>query len=325
VATIVLVCANAATPTAGDLVIQGRLEAAGHTVVRTSDESAEYSGAYDGVFVSDSCSGGTFGSKYDTVAKPAITCEAVSWRLGTYLGGITGTQWTVQDVAGNGGLTGTQSVYSNSQSQQGIDTDVLPGAATVVARLAGDADHGTYVTYEAGGALTSGTAPARRVFLRIGDGAMDNLTAAGTTLLDAAISWAFGPVAPDDPPGAVFDLENWKLTLPTGTSGADEVRQPELDTYADDGFYVDAQNRMVMVAPTVGATTGGSSSTRREFREMQGGVEAGWDAATTGFRQLTVTAIWDPTSIPRSTSRSSTTSPRPGCASTRTAPACRTR
>jgi hypothetical protein len=190
--TIVLVRADAVSGTAGDLVLQARLEAAGHTVVRVADEDPEYGGAYDGVMISDSCSGGTVGAKYDTVAKPGITCENVTWRLGTYLGGITGTNWTVQNVAGNAGLTGDQVIYSEAVSQQGVDTDVLPAAATVVARLTGDADHGTYVTYEAGGALTSGTAPARRVFLRIGDPAVPVLTAAGLALVDAAITWAFG-------------------------------------------------------------------------------------------------------------------------------------
>lgn len=191
---IILVVANSPTPTAGDLVLQGRLENAGHTVTRTSDEDAEYGGAYDGVLVSDSCSGGTFGAKYDTVAKPGITCENASWRLGSFIGATTGVaQWTVNSVsAANGGLTGAQTIYSSGQSQQGITVSSLPAAATAVATQQGDSNKGTYVIYESGGALVSGTAPARRVFLRIGDPAMGNLASAGTTLLDAAISWAFG-------------------------------------------------------------------------------------------------------------------------------------
>lgn len=204
-ATIVLVCADPSSLTAGDTILRNRLQAAGHTVIPVDDADPEYSGSYDGVMVSDSCSGGTFGSKYDTAAKPGITLENVPWRLGTYLGGVDGTDWVVESVDGNGGLTGTHTVYDSTQSQQGIDTDTLPAAATVVARLAGDADHGTYVTYEAGQPLTSGNAPARRVFLRIGDGAMDNLTSAGLALLDAAIEWAFGVVeAPSGPPRRLF-------------------------------------------------------------------------------------------------------------------------
>lgn len=191
---IILVVASSASPTAGDLVLQGRLEAAGHTVTRTSDEDAEYTGSYDGVLVSDSCSGGTFGAKYDTVDKPGITCENASWRLGTYEGASSGvTQWSVNAVpAANGGLTGTQTVYSTSQSQQGIVVSSLPSAATVVATQQGSSDKGTYVIYEAGGNLTSGTATARRVFLRTADESVSVLSSAGTTLLDAAIAWAFG-------------------------------------------------------------------------------------------------------------------------------------
>jgi hypothetical protein len=145
VATIVLVVANAGSLTTGDTVIRDRLQAAGHTVVLRNDEDPEYTGAYDGVFISDSCSGGTVSAKYDTVAKPGITAENVTWRLGTYLGAIDGTQWTVENTDGNGGLTGTQTVYTATMPQQGIDTDVLPAGATVVARLTGDSDHGVYV------------------------------------------------------------------------------------------------------------------------------------------------------------------------------------
>lgn len=342
--TIVLVVANSASLTSGDTVMQTALETAGHTVVLRSDEDAEYGSAYDGVMVSDSCSGGTFGSKYDTVAKPGITCENASWRLGSFLGGINGTQWTVEDVEGNGGLTGAQTVYSTTISQQGIDTDTLPSAATVVARLTGDADQGTYVTYAEGGNLTSGTAPAKRVFLRIGDSGMANLAASGDTLLAAAIDWAFAAaettanattatisvaaqdattdsnprnvfpttasvsVAAQDPtvvtsgaPGGLFDLSLWKITLPTdgadGGTNADEILQPDLDTYEDDNFFLDGSGNMVMNAPVQGATTSGSGGTRCELREMWGGVdEADWTPFDEDFHQLTVTMTADPTS-----------------------------
>jgi hypothetical protein len=192
VATIVLVMANSAAGTAGDLVLEGLLQAAGHTVVRRSDEEAEYGGAYDGVVVSDSCSGGTVGSKYDTAAVPGVTFENVTWRLGTYLAGLSGTQLTVYDVEGNGGLTGTVTAFTETVSVQGIDTDTLPGTPTIVARFLGDADHGVIVHWPAGSNLTSGTAPAKRAFIRFGDGAVPVMTADGTTLVEATFAWAFG-------------------------------------------------------------------------------------------------------------------------------------
>lgn len=101
-----------------------------------------------------------------------------------------------------------------------------------------------------------------------------------------------------NPPGAAFNLDDWKLTLPTGpASDATEITQPTLETYADTNFKLDDSNRTVMTAPVQGSTTSGSGGTRCEFREMEGGAEADWAFATSGFRQLTVSGMFDPTNI----------------------------
>lgn len=383
---IILVIANAASPTTGDLIIEDHLETAGHTVTRQSDEAAEYSDPYDGVVIADSSSGVTIGTKYDTATVPGITLENSGWRLGTYLGGISSvTSWTVEDVEGNGGLTGGQTVYDAAQSQQGIDTDTLPAGAIVVARATGDADHGTYVLYEEGGDLAEGTAPARRVFLRIADGALDNLTTAGLTLLDAAIEWSFGvpavtgvatvalgaldvtvvagpqlrtgtvAVTPGGVnvtatglriisgtasvtpgalsvyvagaavpgtaavdlgalsvtatgtvippvPAAVLDLSYWHLTTSndSGEGDAEQIDQPELDTYTDENFYVDEQSRVVCSAPVNGFTTSGASgATRYELRQRRKGTYAlaAIDPYGVGRWQMTGTSYVDATSI----------------------------
>lgn len=119
----------------------------------------------------------------------------------------------------------------------------------------------------------------------------------GTDQISGAIA-LFGRQAPPTPPGSVFDLDDWKLTLPTGPVGnPTDIVQPELDTYTDDNFKLNASNQMVMTAPVQGTTTSGSGGTRCEFREMEGDDEAGWNMATTGTRRLTVTGIFDPTSI----------------------------
>ena len=76
-ATIVLVVGNKASLTADDTPLQDRLvNTHGHSVVLRSDEEAAYGSAYDGVVISDSCAGATLGTKYSTVAKPAITATA---------------------------------------------------------------------------------------------------------------------------------------------------------------------------------------------------------------------------------------------------------
>lgn len=200
-ATVVLVVGNAAALTAGDTVLQDRLTGLGHSVVLASDEDAEYGGTYDGVMVSDSCAGATFGAKYDTVAKPGLTLESPTWRLGSNTSTATVTQWSVNEVGdADGGLTGTQTIYNTAKTQQGLTSaSVATTGGQIVATPQGVATNCVYVIYESGVALTSGTAPARRVFFRVLDGDVTEaggFSAQGLTLLDAAITWAFGTVTP---------------------------------------------------------------------------------------------------------------------------------
>ena len=104
------------------------------------------------------------------------------------------------------------------------------------------------------------------------------------------------------PPDSYFDLSLWKITLPTDSSGAlsgsaNEITQPALASYKDPYFYLDANNRMVMTAPVVGATTGGSGGVRSELREMEsGGSQSAWSMSTAS-RRLVVSGYYDPTSI----------------------------
>jgi hypothetical protein len=197
VATIVLVVADTTSLGSGDTILQNRLTSNhGHTVVLRNDEDAEYGSAYDGVMVSDSCVAATFGSKYDTVAKPGICLEGLAsgWRLGTSSSAGSGvTQWDVQSVpAANAGLTGAQTIYSAGAAQQGLTTSSVPAGGQIVAYESGATTKAVYVIYESGGTLTSGTAPARRVFFRAGNADVANLTSTGLSLLDAAITWAYG-------------------------------------------------------------------------------------------------------------------------------------
>jgi hypothetical protein len=300
---IILVVATAGSPTAGDTVLQGRLEAAGHTVTRTSDEDAEYSGSYDGVVVSDSSSGGTFGAKYDTVAKPGIALEAATWRLGSYVGATTGvTQWTVSAVSGaNGGLTGTQTVFSSGQSQQGISVSSLPAGATLVANQQGDTNKGIYVIYEAGGNLTSGTAPARRVFLRIGDPAMPNLASAGTTLLDAAIAWAFDTGGSGGGSGVLFRAASedarGTTTAPTpvppaGTASEDYLLAVQTSDYRGS---LDAMTAPDNSWSLLGSTSRSDVGFVKVWRKIATGSEPAsytWPDSTSAHSNVVITALY---------------------------------
>lgn len=95
-------------------------------------------------------------------------------------------------------------------------------------------------------------------------------------------------------PADLLDLTPWKLTLPVETShegSPDEIRQPELATFAIDPYFemTAAQDGVVFRAPVEGATTSGSGYPRSELREMtaDGSDEASW-STTSGTQTLEI-------------------------------------
>jgi poly(beta-D-mannuronate) lyase len=97
-------------------------------------------------------------------------------------------------------------------------------------------------------------------------------------------------------PSDILDLTNWKLTIPydgsDSDSNADEIEQPELDTYYNSNyFYVnDDSDGVVFMANCGGATTSGSSYPRSELREMENDGEdlASW-STTSGTHTMEIT------------------------------------
>ncbi|WP_434419597.1 polysaccharide lyase family 7 protein [Nannocystis pusilla] len=87
-------------------------------------------------------------------------------------------------------------------------------------------------------------------------------------------------------PGDIFDLTNWKLTLPVDTDhpgSPDEIEQPELASFVDPLYFHlnDAQDGVVFRAHAGGDTTDNSGYPRSELREMidQGADEAAWSSS----------------------------------------------
>ena len=82
-------------------------------------------------------------------------------------------------------------------------------------------------------------------------------------------------------PAQIFDLTNWKETLPIGSSGSPtEIKQPALATYSYDPYFVvnSGCDGVRFRAPVNGVTTSGSSYPRSELREMtnSGTTNASW-------------------------------------------------
>jgi poly(beta-D-mannuronate) lyase len=90
-------------------------------------------------------------------------------------------------------------------------------------------------------------------------------------------------------PGRLLDLQNWKLTLPTGRKGKpEEIEGPDLSAFTNDFFRLnDAKDGVVFTANAGGVTTSGSSYPRSELREMNGTEKAAWDS-TDGTHTLDV-------------------------------------
>ncbi|WP_271764847.1 polysaccharide lyase family 7 protein [Aquimarina algiphila] len=104
-------------------------------------------------------------------------------------------------------------------------------------------------------------------------------------------------------PYEVLQLKNWKITLPRDFDNdnlADEVYidknrndfidDPSFKTYKDEFFFVENGN-VRFLCPTENGTptTGNSSNTRSELREMpsDGSGETGWDATDNSVKTLT--------------------------------------
>ncbi|HEX2560670.1 polysaccharide lyase family 7 protein [Phenylobacterium sp.] len=85
---------------------------------------------------------------------------------------------------------------------------------------------------------------------------------------------------------AEIDYSNWKLTLPTDSSGGfsgTAVEIKSLSGYENAKyFYQGSDGAQVFVAPVEGATTSGSNYARSELREMLGTDRAAWKLSQGG-------------------------------------------
>src|SRR5205823_2339967 len=91
--------------------------------------------------------------------------------------------------------------------------------------------------------------------------------------LASATAWALDPGLP---PGGNFDLNLWKLQLPTSngvltaaSGSVDEITPAQLEAgFTNAYFYTGSDGSMVFWAPDNGARTGGSTHPRSELREL---------------------------------------------------------
>lgn len=101
------------------------------------------------------------------------------------------------------------------------------------------------------------------------------LAAAGLSALVAGCSTP--PPANGLYPADIIDLSYWKITLPISSLG--NIKEVDVDKiksyYHPDFFYVNSAREVVFAAPNEAKTTGGSTNTRSEFRQMIRGDDTG--------------------------------------------------
>lgn len=204
---VLLVVANSASLTLGDLAIQSRLATTlGHTVTLINDETAEATG-YPLVVISESCASATLASKYATSTSPVLILDGAAIdNFGMATIGTSNFSNSVFDVvpgadpdaltlAAGYGVNTTITASTSASRQQSVAVANLAAGCTVISLRDGAPTATPHFYIGAGDALTpSGTAPNRRVFIGYrdniyNDGAGGLLTTAGWDLFDAAVEW----------------------------------------------------------------------------------------------------------------------------------------
>jgi hypothetical protein len=189
------------TLSAGDALAKAEMEALGFQVTVTASANASEASGKAVVAISHTVNSGLVAGTFAATAVPVVSWEPLVWddmgmtgAEGSGTGTTTGTQVAMVASAAShplaAGLSGTQTVYAASNA---LNWGIPNANAARVATLAADATKYTVFGYEAGSAMVSQAAPARRVGLFVQPG---DVTTAGWSLFRAALAWAVERPAP---------------------------------------------------------------------------------------------------------------------------------
>jgi hypothetical protein len=198
--SVMLVVGDAASLGAADTAIRNRLQSYGFTVEVVSDESATSAEAIGKALVitSSTVASGTVNTKFRDIAVPVINWETFlqdDYRF------TADADTARQNAASQTTLTITNPGHPLAAGLPAGNRVVATasgdfswgepgGRPTIIARLNDGSNHPCLYAYEAGAAMSSGTAPARRVHLFLQNNTFSFLNADGLKLFDAAVGWA---------------------------------------------------------------------------------------------------------------------------------------
>lgn len=206
----VLFVVGNATLNTGDAAVKSRLEGLGFAVTVVT-APASTSGNASGkvlVVVSSTCASGDVNTKFRTSAVPVLCWEpfvlddfGMTGPTANVNYGSLASQTAVSIVnAAHPMAAGRSGAVTVTSSAQTFTWGAALPAAQLVATLSGDASQAVIFGYEAGAAMSGLAAPARRVGFFLNDVTASALTANGSALLDAAVTWATGGTPPPPPP-----------------------------------------------------------------------------------------------------------------------------
>jgi RHS repeat-associated protein len=198
------VVGNATTLVNKDLWQRQRLLDAGWSVTTIDDDvvTAVDATGKQLVVVSESVAQAPINTMFNTVAVPVLMAESFLFdemrmtSTGTANQGTVATQTQLTITAAGGNHTlGAGFPQGNLTTSTAAITHgfgVPTASATIAATIAGDPAKPAIFGYETGAALTSGTAPARRVGYYLYGGSSTTLGNTAAALFDAAVAWAAG-------------------------------------------------------------------------------------------------------------------------------------
>jgi hypothetical protein len=191
----ILFVVGSTTLTAEDANIKQRLETLGPSVVVVGHNAAATSAiGRSMVLVSPSTSSTILGTRFTNVTAPVFVMNPRLYdemSMGAHGNTLTSTGLTISTPSHPtaAGLTGTVTPVPLGTSV--TSTSSVASGAIVVARLAGN-NQPSIFAIDAGSALLSGTAPARRLGWFGGLNGMTTLTTQGVSLFNKAVEWTIG-------------------------------------------------------------------------------------------------------------------------------------
>lgn len=191
-----IVIRGAGTPTAGDLIMIGRIKAHGFTTITpVTDALVTAQSVADAnlVVISSSAESGPLQSKLKDVTMPVLVVEDAEFKLmgmsasGNHDANVSQVAIVTAGSALVAGATGTVT-FSSKPGDLGWAAGTS-AMAVVGATMPGDATHAAIFGYPKGATMPGMVAPARRAGFAIRETLAANLNAEGLKLFDAILEW----------------------------------------------------------------------------------------------------------------------------------------